>query len=529
MSDLYLAWITRRKADVRNRFCRRNAHVAYNRSDYESARQNHVYCHERLAWLNQAQELVQLARAYTNGVLSTNVDQACTADIMGHSAESLKIKDLSNMNVAQEVIKKCSSGQALTKAYLLSIVKLHNKIGPDFRTAEYMAKKAKIAQLLYFGSEVYQASQSAIQAFENVDPTSEKLKDTPYGKIERVFKRRYVETRLRVRGKFPEDPSQFKADIAGFNVVYSHDEINKASNDYLKRVKALEIEGSCGGQCGFKVTGRNQVARIGSRFSYPKDSKTQCPIHNDIVMVPSKDGKFYAYRLSYSRYRGAHERLMPYWKWNSNHHPIAESAADVAAGKFRRCGYRVRHTVHRFGIPDTKLRGRLALRYGRPYSKTHGLPQCMRFHFTCRLWDGPDGQGEWKSSNPNANIMHYLSGYSTEKVTNFCKESGAAYVAKTRKLSEDEKKTMRYYKGQQDSASKAMARNVSSKTTQLTEDYWMLQDQPIAYGHANELTSKAKPFYGKDASHGSPFFRQLHRMTDFANIDVQQCYDPVTD
>ncbi len=125
--------------------------------------------------------------------------------------------------------------------------------------------------------------------------------------------------------------------------------------------------------------------------------------------------------------------------------------------------------------------------------------------------------------------MHYLSGYSTEKVTNFCKESGAAYVAKTRKLSEDEKKTMRYYKGQQDSASKAMARNVSSKTTQLTEDYWMLQDQPIAYGHANELTSKAKPFYGKDASHGSPFFRQLHRMTDFANIDVQQCYDPVTD
>ncbi len=528
MSDLFLAWITRRKADVRNRFCHHNANKAYNRSDYESAKQNWVYCAERLSILNQAQELVQLAKAYTHAVMSLNVDQNCSATVAGKNAEALTLKDLNQSSISRAVMDSCNSGQALTKAYLINIVKLHKKIGPDFRTVEYMAKKAKIAQLLYFGALAHEMSSTEIKNFENVDPTSDSLNETPYGIIERVFKNQYVETRLRtIAGEYPDDPSKFKPNLSGFNTVYSHEQISNGANDYLKRVKALEIEGACGGQCGFKVVGRNQVRKIGQRFSYPKDSQTQCPVHNDIVMVPSQDGKHYAYRVNYTRYRGATENLSPYWRWNANHYPIANSDADVAIGKFRQCGYRVRHLVHRFGIPDTKLKGRLVLRYGTPYAKTHGLPQCRRFHFTCRLWEGQDGQGEWVSSNPNANLLHYLSGYSTAKIQTQCEVSGAAYVAKERSLTSDEKATMRYYKGQQDVGSIAMASSVTSTTTQLTDKYWMLADQAINYGVANKTTSQANPFYGKSTSHGSPFFRKLFKLTDYADIKVQQCYDPV--
>ncbi len=528
MSDLFLAWITRRKADIRNRFCHHNAHKAYNRSDYESAKQNWAYCRERLSILNQANELVLLAKAYTHAVMSLNVDRNCSATIAGKNAEALTLKDLQQSSISQAVIDSCNSGQALTKALLINIVMLHKKMGPDFRTVEHMAKKAKIAQLLYFGALAHEMSSTEVKNFENSDPTSESLKQTPYGIIERVFKNKYIETRLRtVAGEYPDDPSKFKPNLSGFNLVYSHEEINTAASAYLKRLKTQEVEGACGGQCGFKVIGRNQVRKIGARFSYPKDSKTQCPIHNDIIMVPSQDGKHYAYRVNYSRYRGATENLSPYWRWNANHYPIAESDADVAVGKFRRCGYRVRHLVHRFGIPDTKLRGRLVLRYGRPYAKTHGLPQCQRFHFTCRLWEGQDGNGEWVSSNPDANLLHYLSGYSTAKIQTQCEVSGAAYQASERSLTSDEKKTMHYYKAQQDLESVAMANSVNSATTQLTDQYWMLADQAINYGVGNKTTSQETPFYGKPGSHGSPFFRKLFRMTDYSDIKVQQCYDPV--
>jgi len=525
MSDLYLAWLARRQLDVRSRFCSANSKSAYDRSDYESAKHNWVYCQERLTWISEATEMIQLAKAYTNGLASVNMDQACTAPIQGTPADDVTTAQMaSNPEIPRSVIESCQSGVGLVKAMLTSVVKLHNKIGPDFRTADYMAKKAKIVQLLYFGGEVATVGSAAIEAFENVDPSSAAIADTYYGRIERPFINLYVETRLRVRGAYPEDPSQMSPSIAGFNRAYTHAEIDEASTDYLARVKNLELKGSCAG-CDFVVTGRNVVKSGSERYSYPIDAKTQCPIYNDHVMIRADDGQHYAYRVNYTRAYGATETLKPYWRWGSTHYPIAASDADVENGKFRRCGYRVNHLVHRFGMPDTRLRGRLAMFSSAPYAKSHGLPQCRRARFTCRLWEGTDGNGEWTAPTPTSNVMHYLNGFAESKIQPFCDQSGVDYTVQERDLSTDEKSVVRYYKAQQTPAGATAAARMSSPATQLTSDYWMIKDQAIPYGSGNNAVSQTKPFFGSTSSYGSPFFRTFHRLTDFESIKVQQCFD----
>ncbi|MCB9073449.1 MAG: hypothetical protein H6623_07490 [Bdellovibrionaceae bacterium] len=527
-SDLYLAWIARRAMDVRDRFCYANASTAYDKSDYESARHNWVYCQERLKWLTEAQELIQLAKAYGEAALSLNLDASCSVMINSKNAESLSVSELMNADIADQVINKCSTGPNKLMALLLSIVKLQNKVGPDFRTADYMSKKAKAGQYVYFGGLVSQAGMSAIAKFENVDPTSDDLKDTYYGRIERVFKNRYVETRLRVQGKFPEDPSKFSGSVAGLNLVYSEAEIKGAANPYLTRVKALEIESACGGHCGFNVVARNDARAIGERFSYPKDSEIKCPVIDDTVMVRSSDGKHYAYSLNYTRYQGATEVLLPRLMYgNNNHYAVAASDAHAERGEFLGCGYRVRHIVDRFGIPDALLRGRHLLRYGRPYAKSHGLPQCQRFQFTCNLWSGVDNKGEWIAPNPNANILSYLSGFDTNRVTNLCKVSGNSYVAKERELLPEEMAKIWVYSSSVDANNTQALRNsISSNTTQLTKDYWMLQDKAIAYGVANDNVSQTKPFYAGVGSMSEFFLRGLASLNQYAPVKVQQCYDP---
>lgn len=530
-SNHYLAWITQRDLDIRKRFCHSNANLAFDRNDYKVARQNWLYCHERLTWLKKAKEVVYLIQAYTEGLGSTNVDQACTATIAGKSASAITDQDLKKSAISEEVIKKCKSGEVLAKAYMLNLVAMQNTLGPDFRTAAYMAKKAKIVNLIYFGTDIRQVSKEQLMAFENIDPSSPTWIDTVYGRIERVFKNHYVATRLRTKaGAFPESASQL-GQTTGLNLVYTHQEIRDAKTDYLKRVKPAEIQGSCSGQCGYKVIGRNNVQRVGQRFAYPEDFKTQCPIWQDTVVVRSLDGKHYAYQLSYSRHQGATEELMPQLRHNNqNHMPLATSDAAVAQGEFRDCGYRVRNIVHRFGMADTFLRGRQVLSHSTPYAKSHGLPQCRRTFLRCDLWQGSDGKGKgsWVATNPDtSNLYHFLSGFTESRILNKCQESGASYVVRKRALDTAEMNRLRVFPAAQDSASVAWAGQLNDQSTQLTDKYWMVQDAAIDYGVENVKVSKTKPHFGVSASHGSGFFRVNRAISHYTpQVDVQQCYDP---
>lgn len=529
-SDQYLAWITRRQLDIRQRFCHTNAKNAFDRSDYKVARQNHHFCHERLVFLNRAKELVHLAKAYANGLGSVNVDVNCNSTVAGVPVSSLSDRQLFDAAVSDQVIARCNAGATLAKAYMLNIVALQDSIGPDFRTASYMATKSKIAQLIYFGSKVAEASQDKIIDFENVDPTSEKLRDTYFGQVERAFVNNYVSQRMRVNGLYPSSPNKLGS-TSGLGRIYKHADIVRADTDYLARLRQLDIAGACGDQCGFKVVGRNSFTKIGQRYSYPEDFQTKCPVINDVVAIKSNDGKYYTYRIHYSRYAGATEVLSPYLKHRANHRAIASSDAAVNEGLFLSCGYRVRNIVHRFGLANTFLRGRWTLKSSTPYAKSHGLPQCRRTWIRCDLHEGNGalGQGSWVAPNTTSNLYHYLSGHASSRVDNKCKESGASYVEKTRKLDTAELDRLRVFPARQDVGSVSYAYQLNHNTTQLTNNYWMLANEDIQYGYGNERVSKEKPFFGTvSESHGSALIRRHYKMSHFTtDVDVQQCYDPL--
>ncbi len=533
-SDHYLGWITRRYADVRNQFCKSRAHRAYNMSDYYVARQNYDYCLEKLSQLKRAKELVHVAKSFANGLGSINVDKSCTATFVNPDTgltkpvESMSITEAVNPEIFTQIFNKCKTGPALAKAMIVNVVALHRTIGPDFRSAEYMSRKSKIVQLMYFGKVMSEVNQDDIRFFENVDPTSTFNEKTIFGRVERVFKMNYVKNRLRdSRGNYIYDLRKVPGNVPGLAQTYTEAEMLSASNDYLAKLGSLELKDQCQ-NCGYKVVSRNITSRGGkTHFSFPQDAKNQCPIHSDNVITKGKDGAYYSYKLYYSRHKGASEIRRAYYANGNGHMPIAKSETDAINGEFAYCSNRLNNKIiHRFGMPNTHLRGQLVLSYSKPYSRTHGKPQCRRYHFRC-----VPQVGNWEySANrgpASTNVMHYLSGFTEDKILNYCKQSGRSYVYNKRPLSRDEKAHMRTYLGPDLESPLSTVQSNTDAVTQLSSKYWQHKDGPVTYGVNDLPTSKDEPFYSTSInSHSSTFFRTVFAPVNM-EIDVQQCYDPL--
>ncbi len=535
-NDHYLAWITRRYADIRNQFCIKRANQAFNKSDYSVARQNHDYCVEKLEQLTRAKELIHVAKSYANGLASINVDKACTATVVNPDTgtavpvSQFDIEDTRHPTTFRQIFEKCKTGPVLAKSMIMQVVAIQNKLGPDFRNVEYMSRKSKIVSLMYLYKTVDRVPASDILFFEDYDPTSDKNWDTLYGQVERVFVNNYVKNRLRdPQGRYIYEMSKIPQKVAGLDKVQTHAQINSAATSYLARLKDLELKGSCL-DCGYKVQARNITTRGGKKyFSYPEDPVSQCPVHADHIISKGTDGKFYSYRIHYSRRRGATEHMHAYYHHHqSGHLPIAKSEADVQEGNFGYCGNRLNNKiVHRFGMPNTHLRGRLVYTYWKPYSRTHGKPQCRRYYFRC-----VPKANDWTYQagvSPTSNIMHYLNGFTESKVQAYCTQSGAGYVTKSRALTQDEKAHMRtFIGGDLDSPLQTVQTNTNS-VTQLTRSYWQYKDNAIVYGKGDTPFSKTRPIIGTGPeSHSSGFFRTVFAPTNY-EIPIQQCYDPGSD
>ncbi len=519
-ADLNLAWISRRTTDVTQRFCQARVNQALDQFDYEAGRQSWHYCHERLEFLTRAKELTQLAKAYTNGLQSINVDTGCSATINGKDAESLTNDELLDESIFKEVQSQCTTGGAVVaRAMMLNVVQLLNVIGPDFRTVQYMAKKAKIAQLLFFGKPISETSAEERAQFELVDPTDPAIAGTLYARIERPFVKRYVESRMRtLAGTFPERPSDIPETISGFNNVYSVAQIQSDSSPFMRRLASLEIEGDCS-DCGFQVDRRANtdvvVSRGGKeRFAYPKDVESLCPVKNDHVVLKHSNGKYYGYILNYD---WLHERFTPYLR-SGVHVPIANSDADVASGNFAMCGRHADYLVNRNGLGVAQLKSRLMLTLTTPYGSTYaGRGQCLKSTFVCVMRNQ-----EWQAPSGSADLLSYLNGFATSTVTNQCKYNvGSQSVARTRELASNEKARIRTFSGTVDQASLNLRGKVNSNTTQLTGDYWTLRDKTLSYGVNNVQVSKFSPFFGSAQSHTDPFVRARHALT--ASVPVQEC------
>jgi hypothetical protein len=519
-ADLNLAWIARRTTDVSNRFCEASVKQALDQFDYEAARENWHYCQERLDFLSQAKELTQLAKAYTNGLQSVNVDTPCAAVIGEKSAEDLTNQDLLNEDIFKQVQSQCSTGGAVVaRAMMLNVVQLLNVIGPDFRTVQYMNKKAKIAQLLFFGKAISETSSAERAAFENVDPTDPAVAQTLYGKIERPFKKRYVETRLRtLAGTFPENPADMPATVAGFDTVYSVSEINSNSTPFFQRLAALELEGSCA-DCGFQVDKRANtdvvISRGGkARFAYPKDAQSLCPIQNDIVVMKNSDGKYYPYILNYDWMR---EDLKPYLR-SGVHVPMANSASDITNGNFSYSGRYADYLVNRNGLGVAQLKSRLILTLTQPYGNTYpGRGQCIHSALVPVMRDQ-----EWQAPSGSTDLISYLNNYSNSVVNNQCHYNmGSLSQVRTRLLTSAEKSRIHTFSGIVDTDSLNLRNKVSASTTQLTGNYWTLRDKVLAYGVNNQAVSKTEPFFGAAQSSSDQFVRAYHGLTQ--DVSVQEC------
>lgn len=519
-ADLNLAWVARRTTDISARFCHANVRQALDQFDYEAARQNWHYCHERLEFLTRAKELTQLAKAYTNGLQSVNVDTSCNAIINGKDAESLTNDELLDEEVFKQVQSKCTTGGAVVaRAMMLNVVQLLGVVGPDFRTVQYMTKKAKIAQLLFFGKPISETSAAERAAFELTDPTDPAIAGTLYARVERAFKKTYVENRMRtLAGTFPERPSDMPENIAGFNVGHSIAAIQASNSPYMRRLASLEIEGECS-DCGFEVERRIntdvQVSRGGKeRFSYPKDIESLCPVHNDVVILQHANGKFYPYYLNYN---WLYEEFKPYLR-SGVHAPIANSQADVNNGNFAYCGRHADYLVNRVGLGVAQLRSRLMLTLTQPYGKTYaGRGQCVHSTLVCVMrnqeWIAPSGSGD---------LISYLSNYSNSVLQPQCTyNEGSGSTVRTRLLKDYEQKRIRTFASVADQASINLRNKVNSSTTQLTGDYWTLRDNVLNYGVGNQAVSKTEPFFGSAQSHVDQFVRAHHALT--GNVSVQEC------
>lgn len=531
-ADLNLAWITRRIADVRKRYCEANVRGSLNKSDYKAARQNWEYCHERLGILNRAKEHTHIAKAFVNGAVSANMDTLCSAIIVGNKkASELTVAELMTPSVFRKVKEECQHGKAVVLGSFLNAVALLDTIGPDFRTVEYMARKSRIGQLLAFkGKDASELSTQDKNKFENIDPTTTLLMNTAYGAIERAFKYKYVEKALRTsQNKFPVSADEIPPTSGFLHVAFRHSEIKGLSPNtpYMQRLRDLEIPGHCQ-DCGFKVAGRNpggkynpQVNRNGKkRFAYPVDASDHCPIENQHVVLKNNDnGHHYVFNLNYSF---IWERLTPHLR-GGNQVRIARGNSDISGGQFGTC--RTGRYVSRSLLADVYLGGRWNIRVTQPYSKTYPGQRgtCAKFTVVC-----VPQKDEWVAPAGATDINAHFIGYPASFHQNACAAKGGTAI--TSDLTPAEKKHVSYFNGEVDSATstrvaQAMTWSLESfKKNPLGESYWVTAGASASYGNNNQTLNNSRSFYGANGV-GNDFIRVTHSASGL-DLQKQECKVP---
>jgi hypothetical protein len=544
-ASFYLSWIAQRTADVNREFCVNGTKAALNRFDYEAGNHQWAFCHEKLRILNDARVVANTALAFAGDLESLNVESKCEVPIVAANnllADSLNQSELVKEAVAKEVIQKCSSvgGMGLAKTLMINSVKYLAQLGPDHRTYDYFAALAPIASIIFLGEKWEEVSPAVATAFENNDPTSEALKNTYYGQIERLFVNRFINTVYRKDGKFPSDPNDVKIpDNIGY--VFTWNQINAAQPvgpnngaQYMARLKALEIGCS---DCGFNMADRNVHGREGkARFSYPLDGRdNMCPVDDHVIV--EQGGKFFPYHISYSH---VVENFKPFLI-QGNHSALVESTDALSKGEYLVSHERVQ--VPRAGFQNAQIPMRWFLRATRPYGNSYARPHCVKFTMVRGL---KNGEWEKPADITNANgIAHYLNGFDKTYVETSCKsqtypirtfESGRTPDLATAGYSEDrdgkQQVTLLRQSWNQPSGSNASSNSqglVSHNATQLTDKYYVYRDTDKIYAKTtsqNFSFGKSKPFFRPVSEAVGSQITGTNLIREFdpqAAINIQEC------
>ena len=538
-ANFTLSWITRRTADINYYYCDVATNAALNKFDYEAGIQSWSFCKEKLSILNEAQMMTQVALTFANELESVNVDTKCTDTIAtaGNAiAESIAMSDLTRDDIAKEIITKCvKGGPVYAKVLMLNSVKFLTKLGPDHRTYEYMGKLAPIASILFLG-DIWEKSSGKTAAFENVDPTSSELKDTYYGRIERLFVNRYVENIFRINGKFPEDPNSIQVP-ANLGYVFTKKQITDATaigaangSNYLTRLKNLEVNCS---DCGFIMANRNSPSYGPghTRFAYPIDSRMdRCPVDDDLIV--QHDSSFYGYHISYSH---VVENFQPVLV-AGNHLVVADNIQNVQSGNFTLSKDRI--IVPRAGFEPAQIPTRYVLRATKPYGNAYARPSCAKFTLVPML-----RKDEWLKPTSLADaegLSQFLTGFSPTFFDKACAakdfpvevfSSGKPGKRGIASYNEDRdprnKITLLRESWSQPAADNASgkAQNlVTSDNTQLTKDYFVFKNADIAYTGRAVSFGLANPFFRLKTDKSSVSGTDFIRDTEFnSGYFVQEC------
>lgn len=554
-SNATLAWATHRYAQINNQFCSARRNQALAMFDYRSTRQNLEYCYEKRAFAVLAQSMAHVANGYAGLLGSLNVDSDCTVTINGKSASTLTNTELLNDSVVKELTTKCTSGgQVVARALMLNIVRYLKQIGPDFRTYAAMSSVSNAVNIAFFGKEWTQVALADQKAFDDVDPTGEQWKNTPYGEVERPFINNYYTTAFRdAYGKFIMDPTKVNVKVSGS--VYTEKQllagaqVGKNMEDYVKRVRALEAQGFCE-DCGFKITGRKNPDSNRSslsishgtgkkRFYFPNDPREQqCPVDDDVV-IRHADGKHYVYHLTFDSW--GNDILTPVLT-RGLPTVIANSDADLNSGNFAYCGYERDVKVERAGLDMASVPTRLTIRATRPYGASYGRPLCTKLTAVCAVkqneWEAPSSLNLTIASlqDPATQpiLARYLTGFPSNVINAMCSAQQPAVGAPApvyynqRNIASSEVTRGLKAAWSQPSSTNASGRSqayVALNSTQLVgSSYWPFQDGPLPYTAENIMFSQDKSFANPVAAGAPLSTTQYIREVDAVDsIYVQEC------
>lgn len=550
-----LAWSTMRYAHINDAFCVNRRNQALAMFDYKVARQNWEYCLEKRAIVTLAQSMASVANSYAGMLGALNVDTDCTAQINGKPASSLTNSELMNDAILQEVNNKCTSGgQVVARALMLNIVRYLKQVGPDHRTYESMSSASKAVNIAFFGTDWVQVSEQQRKEFNEIDPTSDLLKDTPYGKVERLFVYNYYATAFRdANGKFITDPNKVNANVSGSifteQQILAGNQVGKNLADFVKRVRSLEAEGYCT-DCGFKVGGRNNpdsnkstlVITHGagkSRFFFPNDPKTDmCPV-DDNVVIRHNDGKHYIYHVKFDTY--GNDILTPHLT-QGLHTVIANSDSDLNAGNFNYCHYDKDVKIERAGLDMASIPSRWTIRATRPYAQSYGRPLCTKLTAVCAVrngeWQAPASVGSMTVADLNnpatQNVLtRYLSGFPVAVVGAMCSVQTPAvgapapvYQATRNIASVDTARGLRHAWSNpagNNASARAQGYIIQDSTQLLGSSYWPLQDGALPYTGERIMLSQSKPFAAEASSAVLTSTKYVREVDTMSSLTVQEC------
>lgn len=319
--EVALAWAALRTSHVDKVFCKGATNKALSMFDYRAAHEASAFCADKLAVLRDASITIQTVKGILQNIAAANINDRCDQEFTtrpgaaSEPAEFISDSDLaSSSELRSQIIQYCQSGPVRVRALIIeSLTRLD--AFPEYRTIQELRKMAPAARKFLIGNLAKfpeSFDPMTLSLTPTISPLSPELIQTPYGKIERVFRENFITKKYRLPGQpeiFPPTPAQIGSNPS--DAVFTRSEIS--SDPGLVAVKDTEVTpcAAVAARTGATNTLSLRKSPHSLCFPYPADPAPACPVNDDIVLPldPSNpSGQAYVYEIFY---QGLNEIIRP--------------------------------------------------------------------------------------------------------------------------------------------------------------------------------------------------------------------------